>query len=140
MPDRYILVLILFVSFFSVILLRVIGIVMKNNITHWLAGKANDLLQPYHVTPLSHSPGAGTCQLVEKELIKILNLQFDYNPDEINMDTNLKYDLGMDSMELMEFILICEKTFNITLEEDDITCVQTLGSVAHLIRSKVPVS
>ena len=42
------------------------------------------------------------------------------NRDDITMDAELSNDLGINSIELADLVMICEEKFGITIEDDDI--------------------
>ena len=68
---------------------------------------------------------------------KILNeIAERFNIKEISMDTSLN-DLGLDSLDVAEFLLDLEDKYNISFESDEMQKVTTLQSLTDLIDSKV---
>lgn len=44
------------------------------------------------------------------------------------------YDLCMDSLDCVEFIMDCEKEFNITIPDADVECVKYAEELAEVIK------
>ena len=60
-------------------------------------------------------------------------LQIDRN--EITMDAELSNDLGINSIELADLVMICEEKFEITIDDDDIRKFTTVGDVVAYLES-----
>ena len=57
------------------------------------------------------------------------------NRDDITMDAELSNDLGINSIELADLVMICEEKFGITIEDDDIRKFTTVGDVVADLES-----
>ncbi len=55
--------------------------------------------------------------------------------DSIKIDDNLR-DLGIDSLDLLDFILEAEEKFNIKIEDDELLDLYTISDVVALIKTK----
>lgn len=55
------------------------------------------------------------------------------NPDEITMDTDLRNDLGLTSIEMIEAVMVIEETFNIEMDETVLASISTIGELAKYI-------
>ena len=51
------------------------------------------------------------------------------NPDDIKLEAELINDLGINSLELADLILLCEEKFGIEVKDDDIQKFITVGDV-----------
>ena len=51
------------------------------------------------------------------------------NPDDIKPEAELINDLGINSLELADLILLCEEKFSIEVRDDDIQKFITVGDV-----------
>ncbi|MBE6621578.1 MAG: acyl carrier protein [Ruminococcaceae bacterium] len=51
------------------------------------------------------------------------------NPDDIKLEAELINDLGINSLELADLILLCEEKFGIEVKDDDIHKFITVGDV-----------
>jgi acyl carrier protein len=59
------------------------------------------------------------CSTFDK-IQKILYEQFSFHFDQIELQTELEVQLGMDSREMLEFLIELEKVFKIKINFDDI--------------------
>ena len=57
------------------------------------------------------------------------------NADDITMEAELSNDLGINSIELADLVMICEEKFGITIEDDDIRKFTTVGDVVNYLES-----
>lgn len=60
-------------------------------------------------------------------------LQLD--PDEIKMDAELTNDLGINSIELADLVLMCEDKFDLEINDDDIHQFVTIGDVVNYLEA-----
>ena len=51
------------------------------------------------------------------------------NPDDITPEAELINDLGINSLELADLILLCEEKFGVEVKDDDIHKFITVGDV-----------
>lgn len=51
------------------------------------------------------------------------------NPDDIKLEAELINDLGINSLELADLILLCEEKFGLEVKDDDIHKFITVGDV-----------
>ena len=54
-------------------------------------------------------------------------------PDEITTETDLRNDLGLTSIEMIEAVMVCEETFNIEMDETVLASIHTIGELAKYI-------
>ena len=52
---------------------------------------------------------------------------------EITPEKNLFNDLGADSLDVVELLMILEREFNVKLSEDDTANVKTVGDLYNMI-------
>ena len=62
-------------------------------------------------------------------------LQID--PSEVTMDSVLVSDLGVNSLELADLILMCEEKVNIEISDEDIHKFVTVGDVVNYLSEAV---
>lgn len=71
---------------------------------------------------------------------KVKNLlvdELDIAADDITLDAQLVKDLGINSLELADLVLLCEDNFGVTVSDDDIHKFVTVGDVvAYLEENK----
>ncbi len=66
---------------------------------------------------------------VKEILIEDLQL----SESDIKMEAELISDLGINSLELADLILMCEEKFNIEIKDDDIHKFITVGDVVNYL-------
>lgn len=57
------------------------------------------------------------------------------NADEVKPEAELINDLGINSLELADLILLCEEKFGIEIKDDDIHKFITVGDVVAYLES-----
>ncbi|MBO4983172.1 MAG: acyl carrier protein [Clostridia bacterium] len=72
-----------------------------------------------------------------EKLKNILVEELSLNPDDISMNAELTNDLGINSLELADLVLLCEDEFSIEFSEDDIHKFITVGDVVEYLEANV---
>lgn len=65
--------------------------------------------------------------------LMVEELQLD--PNEIKPESDLINDLGVNSIELADMIMLCEEKFGVEIEDDDIHKFVTVQDVADYLES-----
>lgn len=68
-----------------------------------------------------------------KDLL-VKELQID--PAIITVDAELSSDLGINSIELANLVMICEDKFDLTIEDEDIHGFVTVGDVVAYLENR----
>lgn len=71
-------------------------------------------------------------ETVKNLLVEELQL----DPATITADAELSADLGINSIELANLVMICEEKFDIIIEDEDIHKLVTVGDVADYLEEK----
>ena len=58
------------------------------------------------------------------------------NPDGITLATSFVDDLEADSLDIVELIMAVEEEFGITIEDQDVEGIKTIGDVVNYIAEK----
>ena len=69
------------------------------------------------------------------KFVELLVEELQIDRDEITMEAELSNDLGINSIELADLVMICEDKFGITIEDDDIRKFTTVGDVVSYLES-----
>ena len=69
------------------------------------------------------------------KFVDLLVEELQIDPAEITMDAELSNDLGINSIELADLVMICEDKFNITINDDDIRKFTTVGDVVAYLET-----
>ena len=67
-----------------------------------------------------------------KELL-VEELQID--AEDITLDAELSSDLGINSIELADLVMLCEEKFDIEIEDGDLHKLVTVGDVVTYLES-----
>lgn len=57
-------------------------------------------------------------------------------PDAIKPEAELANDLGINSLELADLILLCEEKFGVTIDDDDLHTFITINDVVNYLTEK----
>ena len=68
-------------------------------------------------------------------LKKLLADELQIDPAIVTEDAELSADLAINSIELANLIMICEEKFDITIDDDDIHKLVTVGDVVEYLES-----
>ena len=71
-----------------------------------------------------------------EQIKAMLAESFGLTPEEIQPESKLEADLGINSLELAELALRCDEEFGVDIEEEDIHRLITVGDVAAYIEEK----
>ncbi len=70
-----------------------------------------------------------------EKLKEILVNELSVNEDDITMEADLVSDLGINSLELADLLLLCEDRFDIVIGDDDVHKLVTVGDVVAFMES-----
>ena len=74
------------------------------------------------------------------EKIKALLVdELQINEDDITPSAELVNDLGINSLELADLVLLCEEKFDIEISDDDIHKFVTIGDVVDYLSTKADI-
>lgn len=73
-------------------------------------------------------------QEILEKVVELVNDTLDVDNVELNEDTNLK-DLGADSFDLIELVTALEDEFELTMDDDDVEKIATVGQVVDAIEN-----
>lgn len=69
------------------------------------------------------------------KLKELLVTELQVNEDVITMDAELASDLGVNSIELADLVMICEERFDLTIEDEDLHGFITVGDVVNYLET-----
>lgn len=61
------------------------------------------------------------------KVIDVLAKQLRIDPSEINDNSNIMEDLGADSLDLVEILMVLESEMGITISDEDALTLKTVG-------------
>ena len=71
-----------------------------------------------------------------EQVKELLTKELSVNPDDVTMDAELVSDLGVNSLELADLVLLCEECFGIQISDDDIHRFITVGDIVNYLSEK----
>ena len=72
-----------------------------------------------------------------EKLKSMLVEELNIDPDNIKPEAELANDLGINSLELADLILLCEEKFDVTIDDDDLHTFITINDVVNYLNAKV---
>ena len=63
--------------------------------------------------------------------------QLNVSKDKVTMEADLVEDLQADSIDTVEIIVQLEETFNLSVSDDDVATVKTVGNLVDAIAERV---
>ena len=73
--------------------------------------------------------------MIIDRLKELLAEQFEVDAETITADTDIMTDLGADSLDVVEFIMMIEEEFDINISDEQSYESKTVGEVADYIES-----
>ena len=70
-----------------------------------------------------------------ERLKKILVEELALNAEDITPSAELANDLGVNSLELADLILLCEDKFNVVIDDEDLHTFITVGDVVNYLNA-----
>lgn len=59
------------------------------------------------------------------------------NPADITMDAELVNDLGINSLELADLIMLCEEKLGVVIDDSEIRTFITVGDIVNYLSNKL---
>ena len=78
-----------------------------------------------------------TRQEIEEKVRAFLIDDLEIDEEKINDDATLKEDMGIDSLDFVDIVVIVEKNFGFKIKPEEMTGVATLRQFCDYIESKV---
>ena len=76
-------------------------------------------------------------QEIEEQVRAFLIDDLEIDEEKINDDATLKEDMGIDSLDFVDIVVIVEKNFGFKIKPEEMTGVTTLRQFCDYIESKV---
>lgn len=74
---------------------------------------------------------------VRARVIEVLGDQFGWMPNELTDTMDLRIDLDMDDLDIIEIAMSLEAEFGICVEEEDIKRCETVSEVTHFMEREL---
>jgi len=73
---------------------------------------------------------------MKKIMSKLLKMSIEEVDGIATMDSSLRDDLGIDSVESLDFLLALEKQYSIQISDDDAATLKTVKDAVNLIQNR----
>ena len=70
-----------------------------------------------------------------EKFVELLVEELQIDRDDITMEAELSNDLGINSIELADLVMLCEDKFGIEFNDEDIRKFTTVGDVVNYLES-----
>lgn len=67
------------------------------------------------------------------EIKNLLVSELSVSPEDVTPEAELVSDLGINSIELTDLLLLCEEHFNVKLDDEDARKLLTVGDIVRYI-------
>jgi len=79
--------------------------------------------------------------MTDTEFVNIINdsmiKEFEFDPDTMTTDAHLVNDLGMDSLDFVDLVVVLQNAFGVKLrDEPKVRQIETLGDLHKLVMEK----
>lgn len=78
-----------------------------------------------------------TRQEIEEKVKNFLIEDIEVDEDKISQDAKLKDDLGIDSLDFVDIVVLVERKFGFKIKQEEMIGVDTLSKFCDYIESKV---
>ena len=75
--------------------------------------------------------------MVLDKIRDMLEKQLGIDKSKITEDSDIIKDIGADSLDIVEFLMDAENEWGITIEEEDVKSLHTIGDVVKYIESRI---
>jgi acyl carrier protein len=77
---------------------------------------------------------------IQEKVRKTLAENLSVPEDKVTMEARFQEDLDADSLDLVEAVLALEEEFGVSIPEEEMECVKTVGQAVQLVASKLGVA
>jgi acyl carrier protein len=74
--------------------------------------------------------------MVEKKVMEIIAKQLGVNPSEVTPEASFVEDLGADSLDIVELVMVFEEAFNIEIPDEDAEKIVKVKDAIEYIKKK----
>ena len=75
--------------------------------------------------------------MVLEKIKEIISVQFNVEKDDISRETSFKDTLNADSLDLVELVMALEDEFDLEVEDEDMSSINTVGDVVDNIENEL---
>jgi acyl carrier protein len=74
--------------------------------------------------------------MIVEKLIAIVADQLNLDPSKLSAETNIIKDIGADSLDIVDMLMTVERTWKITVDDEEVLALKTIKDVADCVERK----
>lgn len=75
--------------------------------------------------------------MIREKLTEILVSEFEIEPEKITLEASIQSDLGIDSLDVVDMVVLIQDEFGIKLQSQDFKDVKTFDDLVNLLEKFV---
>lgn len=75
--------------------------------------------------------------MILEKIRDVVSKKFKVAPEKVNLQTRLREDLNVDSLDAVELIMELEDTFKVKIADDEAQTLKTIGDIVNFLTPKV---
>lgn len=72
-----------------------------------------------------------------KEICGIIAYEMDFKLSDVKEDSKLDDDLGADSLDAVEIVMVIEEKYNIDLDDEEVEGIRTVADIVNLVEENI---
>jgi acyl carrier protein len=73
-------------------------------------------------------------EVLRRKVVEVLAEEFELDPEEMGPEATLYDDLGLDSLDAVDMVVVLEKTFGLKLaDEDTLRAIRTMDDLLQFL-------
>ena len=80
---------------------------------------------------------AQTTETLSQQVIELVSSQIDIPKEQISLDSQFVADLGFDSLDLVEFVMLVEEEFDIVVSDEESETINTVRDAVQAIQKSI---
>ena len=78
-----------------------------------------------------------TAETLIQKVIELVSSQIDKPKEQISLDSQFVADLGFDSLDLVEFVMLVEEEFDIVVPDEESETINTVRDAVQAIQKSI---
>ena len=78
-----------------------------------------------------------TTETLSQQVIELVSSQIDIPKKQISLDSQFVADLGFDSLDLVEFVMLVEEEFDIVVPDEESETINTVRDAVQAIQKSI---
>lgn len=74
---------------------------------------------------------------MDEKVIKMIAKKLGKKPEDINLNSRLVEDLGADSLDVVELLMVLEDEYGITIPDEEAVNLNTIGDIINFLNNRI---